>query len=213
MARSSDPVEAWKVVRGELDSYGAGLDAKREIIALTKADLLDEKQRAKIVKALEKATGATVFPISAPLDEGHGAIARRPHRAARRRRRRTTMSSPGTKGAGRRYEACDYRRHGLRRRASYRYGACRRSPGQSADPPRPAAARRLEWVRGDLDDRAALEILIDGADAVIHAAGVITAANAAAFELGNVAGTLVDARRRDRGRRSPLRPCLVARRA
>ena len=57
-------------MRGELDSYGAGLDAKREIIALTKADLLDEKQRAKIVKALEKATGATVFPISAPLDEG-----------------------------------------------------------------------------------------------------------------------------------------------
>src|SRR6476659_8083438 len=49
---------------------------------------------------------------------------------------------------------------------------------------------RLEWVCGDLNDRAALEILIDGADAVIHAAGVITAANAAAFELGNVAGTL-----------------------
>jgi GTPase len=67
---SGDSVEGWKVVRGELDSYGAGLDAKREIIALTKADLLDEKQRAKIVKALEKATGAKVFPISAPLDEG-----------------------------------------------------------------------------------------------------------------------------------------------
>ena len=49
---------------------------------------------------------------------------------------------------------------------------------------------RLEWVRGDLDDRAALESLVDGADAVIHVAGVITAANAAAFELGNVAGTL-----------------------
>jgi nucleoside-diphosphate-sugar epimerase len=49
---------------------------------------------------------------------------------------------------------------------------------------------RLEWVCGDLNDRAALEILIDGADAIIHAAGVITAANAAAFELGNVAGTL-----------------------
>jgi GTP-binding protein len=67
---SEDPVDSWKVVRGELDSYGAGLDAKREIIALTKADLLDDKQRGKIVKALEKASAARVFPISAPIDEG-----------------------------------------------------------------------------------------------------------------------------------------------
>jgi len=65
-----DPVEAWRVVRGELDSYGAGLDRKSEVIALTKADLLDGKKRDKIVKALEKETGARVFPISAPLDEG-----------------------------------------------------------------------------------------------------------------------------------------------
>ena len=65
-----DPVESWRVVRGELDNYGAGLDAKNEVIALTKADLLDAKQRAKVVKALEKATGATVFPVSAPIEEG-----------------------------------------------------------------------------------------------------------------------------------------------
>jgi len=67
---ADDPLEAWRVVRGELDSYGAGLDEKREIIALTKADLLDGKKRAKVVKAIEKETGATVFPISAPLEEG-----------------------------------------------------------------------------------------------------------------------------------------------
>ena len=69
-ADSEKPVEAWRVVRGELDEYGAGLADKAEIVALTKADLLDEKQRAKLVKALEKATGATVVPISAPLEEG-----------------------------------------------------------------------------------------------------------------------------------------------
>jgi GTP-binding protein len=40
------------------------------VIALTKADLLDEKKRAKIIKALEKETGARVFPVSAPLEEG-----------------------------------------------------------------------------------------------------------------------------------------------
>jgi GTP-binding protein len=67
---AEDPVDAWQVVRGELDSYGAGLIDKREVIALTKADLLDDKKRAKMVKALEKETGARVFPVSAPLEEG-----------------------------------------------------------------------------------------------------------------------------------------------
>jgi GTP-binding protein len=65
-----DPLDAWRVVRGELDSYGTGLIDKPEVIALTKADLLDDKKRAKIVKALEKETGARVFPVSAPLEEG-----------------------------------------------------------------------------------------------------------------------------------------------
>ena len=67
---SDDPLESWRVVRGELDSYGAGLDQKPEVIALTKADLVDAKKRSRIVKALEKEGGAKVFPISAPLDEG-----------------------------------------------------------------------------------------------------------------------------------------------
>jgi GTP-binding protein len=65
-----DPVEAWKVVRGELEQYGAGLSYKAELIALTKADLLDAKRRSRLVKALEQQSGARVFPISAPLDEG-----------------------------------------------------------------------------------------------------------------------------------------------
>ena len=67
---ADDPLEAWRIVRGELDSYGAGLDGKAELIALTKTDLIDAKQRAKIVKALEKATGEPVFPVSAPLEDG-----------------------------------------------------------------------------------------------------------------------------------------------
>ena len=67
---ADDPLEAWRVVRGELESYGGGLDDKAEVIALTKSDLLDDKKRAKLVKALEKETGARVFPVSAPLEEG-----------------------------------------------------------------------------------------------------------------------------------------------
>src|SRR6476620_7053849 len=48
----------------------------------------------------------------------------------------------------------------------------------------------VEWIRGDLHDRSALEQLVGDADAVIHVAGVITGNNASAFELGNVGGTL-----------------------
>jgi nucleoside-diphosphate-sugar epimerase len=53
-------------------------------------------------------------------------------------------------------------------------------------PPR----ERVSWISGDLHDRAALERLVDEADAVIHVAGVISAQGAAAFEKGNVEGTL-----------------------
>ena len=48
----------------------------------------------------------------------------------------------------------------------------------------------VQWVRGDLHARTALERLVDGADAVVHVAGVINAPDAAGFEHGNVGGTL-----------------------
>jgi nucleoside-diphosphate-sugar epimerase len=48
----------------------------------------------------------------------------------------------------------------------------------------------VTWVPGDLHDSGALERLVDGADAVIHVAGVLTGRNAAAFDIGNVGGTL-----------------------
>ena len=69
-AAGDDPVEAWRVVRGELDSYGAGLADKPEVIALSRTDLVEPKQLAKVAKALEKAAGVNTFPISAPLGEG-----------------------------------------------------------------------------------------------------------------------------------------------
>ena len=46
------------------------LGVQAGVIAITKADLLDDKQRAKVAKALEKASGSKVFAISAPLEEG-----------------------------------------------------------------------------------------------------------------------------------------------
>ncbi|WP_300975259.1 NAD(P)-dependent oxidoreductase [Sphingomonas sp. LHG3406-1] len=50
--------------------------------------------------------------------------------------------------------------------------------------------RGVTWVQGSLDNRPALKRLVEGADAVIHVAGVISAPDAAGFEAGNVAGTL-----------------------
>lgn len=59
----------------------------------------------------------------------------------------------------------------------------------------PPLLRAHELVRGDLDDESALARLVDGVDAVVHAAGAIGGNRAAAFDHVNVAGTrrLVDA--------------------
>ena len=69
-----DPVGAWQIVRGELDAYGANLADKPEIVALSRSDLVDAKQLAKVKMALDKATGGDAFPISAPTGEGIGAL-------------------------------------------------------------------------------------------------------------------------------------------
>lgn len=47
----------------------------------------------------------------------------------------------------------------------------------------------VDWIAGSLDTRAALERLVEDADAVIHVAGVVNALDAAGFEAGNVLGT------------------------
>ncbi|MEO7602345.1 MAG: NAD(P)H-binding protein [Sphingomicrobium sp.] len=49
---------------------------------------------------------------------------------------------------------------------------------------------RLTWVEGDLADRPAVKRLVEGADAVMHVAGVLNARDQAGFEEGNVGGTL-----------------------
>jgi uncharacterized protein YbjT (DUF2867 family) len=48
----------------------------------------------------------------------------------------------------------------------------------------------VEWIAGDLGDKTALRRLVRGSEAVIHVAGVVNAPDPAAFEAGNVAGTL-----------------------
>ncbi|WP_334655786.1 NAD(P)-dependent oxidoreductase [Sphingomonas panaciterrae] len=55
---------------------------------------------------------------------------------------------------------------------------------------RPQAARDgVTWVAGALDDAASLAALVEGADAVIHIAGVVNAPDKAGFVAGNIEGT------------------------
>ena len=54
----------------DLISYGAGLTAKAEIVALSRADLVDSKQLAKAKKALEKAGASELLTISAATGDG-----------------------------------------------------------------------------------------------------------------------------------------------
>lgn len=55
---------------------------------------------------------------------------------------------------------------------------------------RPQTSRKVEWVAGDLADHLALERLVQGAEAVLHVAGVVNAPDPQGFEEGNVRGTL-----------------------
>lgn len=55
---------------------------------------------------------------------------------------------------------------------------------------RPQRARDgITWIEGTLDDAAALARLAEGADAVIHVAGVVNAPDRAGFAAGNIDGT------------------------
>jgi uncharacterized protein YbjT (DUF2867 family) len=54
--------------------------------------------------------------------------------------------------------------------------------------PQPACDN-VDWVQGTLDDHDALERLVDGADAVMHIAGMVNAPDRAAFEACNALGT------------------------
>jgi len=59
-----DPGEAYNVVRGELEAYGAGLTEKPEIVALSKCDALTEELIAERAASLEAACGQKPLILS-----------------------------------------------------------------------------------------------------------------------------------------------------
>lgn len=73
-ATQEDPIEAYEIVRGELEAYGAGLEDKDEIVALNKIDAVDPKVLAKLRKKLEKVSGAEVYVLSGATGDGVTAV-------------------------------------------------------------------------------------------------------------------------------------------
>ena len=67
---SDDPAAAYRTIRGELAAYGGGLADKPEIVALSKADALSEKDRKSAERALRKAAGVPPLVVSAVSGEG-----------------------------------------------------------------------------------------------------------------------------------------------
>jgi GTPase len=73
-ANGEDVAEAYRVVREELDAYGAGLEDKVEVVALNKIDTLDEELRDAIAAELEAECGRPVLRLSGATGEGKDAV-------------------------------------------------------------------------------------------------------------------------------------------
>ncbi|MBX3445348.1 MAG: GTPase ObgE [Parvibaculaceae bacterium] len=65
-----DVGEAYHVIRGEIEAYGAGLEEKPEILCLNKADALTPEEREEKVEILREESGGGVFVISGVSGEG-----------------------------------------------------------------------------------------------------------------------------------------------
>jgi len=71
-----DVADAYGVIRGEIEAYGAGLEEKPEILCLNKADALTDEERAEKKRLLEEASGGAVHLLSGVSGEGVTAVLR-----------------------------------------------------------------------------------------------------------------------------------------
>ncbi|GGD97077.1 GTPase Obg [Aureimonas endophytica] len=69
-ATEADVANAYRVVRGELEAYGAGLGEKPEIVALSQTDVLDPETKSEKLRELASAAGGPVHALSAVSREG-----------------------------------------------------------------------------------------------------------------------------------------------
>jgi len=69
-ANVEDVAEAYNIIRGELDAYGAGLHDKAEVVALNKSDTLDDEMIEALSAELEAASGKKPLRLSGATGEG-----------------------------------------------------------------------------------------------------------------------------------------------
>ena len=73
-ATGDNPVDNYRIVRGELDAYGAGLIDKPEVIALNKIDALDPADVKKLATKLKRASKADIMLLSGAAGTGLDAV-------------------------------------------------------------------------------------------------------------------------------------------
>ncbi|WP_010162742.1 MULTISPECIES: GTPase ObgE [unclassified Sphingomonas] len=73
-ATEDNPVDNYRIVRGELEAYGAGLVDKPQVIGLNKVDALDPADVKKLITKLKRASKAEVLPLSGASGAGIDAV-------------------------------------------------------------------------------------------------------------------------------------------
>jgi GTP-binding protein len=73
-ANAEDVAEAYRIVRDELDAYGAGLEDKAEVVALNKADTLDDELLDALSEELEEECGQRPLRLSGAAGTGIEAV-------------------------------------------------------------------------------------------------------------------------------------------
>jgi GTP-binding protein len=69
-ASGEDPVTAYKIVRQELENYGAGLTDKIEIVGLNKVDAIDPADAKKLAAKLKRVSKTEVMQLSGASGQG-----------------------------------------------------------------------------------------------------------------------------------------------
>lgn len=73
-ANNEDVADAYRIVRDELDAYGAGLEDKPEVVALNKADTLDDELLDALADELEAECGMRPLRVSGATGKGTDAV-------------------------------------------------------------------------------------------------------------------------------------------
>ena len=67
---ATDPIADYQIIQAELQAYGRGLSDRPQIVAINKADAVDEETTEEIIQQLKDFSEGTIFLISAVSHQG-----------------------------------------------------------------------------------------------------------------------------------------------